>query len=402
MNVSRLLPDALRSLSRHRLRTGFIVFTTFVGIAALTFVLAVGAAAQRKMLKTVRQVFGDAGILVGAGPHRMMGGPRSDSARLTIDDIEAVVKALPQIETWDPQQSLSSTVRRGAAVATARIVGVSERYPEVWSRRASRGVYFDAAAVRRSDRVALIGPTVAHALFGQADPLQGEILIGTVPFTVVGVLETFGTDLHGMDRDNEVLVPLSTLQRRVANVDTIGAAKLLLRDGTDAEQTAGAARRLLRQRHALSDGQPDDFNILTPVEVQRMVGTARRILALYLPLAAVIILAVGGIVTTVLMLGSVTARQREIGVRRAVGARPIDISLLFLAETVFTIALGGLAGVLAGFGAAEVIALHLHLVGVFSWIAVSIGLLTAAAVGLLAGVVPARRAAALLPTDALR
>lgn len=402
MNVSRLLPDAVRSLSRHRLRTGFIVFTTFVGIAALTFVFALGSAAQRKMLTTVRQVFGDSGILVGAGPHRMMGGPRSDSVRLTVDDIEAVTRALPQIENWDPQQSLSTAVRRGPAVAAARIIGVSERYPQVWSRRAARGEYFDAAAVRRSDRVALIGLTVARALFGQQDPLQGEIMIGTAPFTVIGVLEIFGTDLHGMDRDNEILVPLSTLQRRVANVDTIAAAKLLLKNGTDADQTAGAVRRLLRQRHALSDGQPDDFNVLTPLEVQRLVGTARRILALYLPLAAMIILGVGGIVTSVLMLGSVTARRREIGVRRAVGARPVDISLLFLAETVVTMAMGGVLGVFAGLGAAELVALHLHLVGVFSWVAVILGLLTAAVIGGLAGVVPARRAADLLPTDALR
>jgi putative ABC transport system permease protein len=378
------------------------MLASVVGVAALTFVLSIGQGAQRKMLTTVRQIFGDSSILIGAGPHQIMGGPRSDAARLTLDDIEALAKALPEIEGWDPQQTLSASVRRGDATTTVRVLGQSERSEHVWGRSVSRGAFFDATAVQRMERVALIGRTAARDLFGESDPLRGEILIESVPFTVIGLLEPFGTDLHGMDRDNEIVLPVSTLLRRLANVDTISAAKLLMKDPDRIEEAVPAIRLLLRTRHALAAGQPDDFNLLTPVEVKQMVGKVRRVLSLYLPLASVVVLLVGGIVASTLMLASVNTRISEIGLRRAVGAQSGEIGMQFLVETTVTLVGGGLGGIVLGLAAAEVVAAHLHLVGVFSWSAVMFGLLVSAATGLLAGVIPARRAARLLPADALR
>ena len=402
MNAIRLTTDSVRTLGRHRLRTAFILLASVVGVAALTFVLSVGRGAQQKMLRTVHQVFGDSGILIGAGPHRMMGGPRADAARLTLDDIEAVARALPQVAVWDPQVSVNASVRHGTNPTTARIVGVSERYARVWNRTASRGRFFDAAEVRRTDRVALIGETVARALFGNKDPLQGEILVNAVPFTVIGVLERFGTDLHGMDRDNEVVVPISTLMRRVANVDTIAAAKLILADSTQTDAVARQARALLRARHGLTAGQPDDFNIITPVLVQQMVGKMRRVLTLYLPLASLVVIAVGGMVSAALLFGSVNSRVAEIGVRRAVGAQPADIATLFLVEAIVTMFGGGVVGFVVGFGAAELLSLHVQLGPMFSWSTFAIALLVSTLTGFIAGVLPARRAGQLLPSEALR
>jgi putative ABC transport system permease protein len=402
MKTDRLLAHSIRALARYPLRTFFIMLSSLIGVAALTFVLCVGTGARRKMLTTVRQIFGDSGILIGAGPHRAMGGPRSDAARLTIDDIEAVAKAVPEIEVWDPQQNMSASVRHGDVATTARVLGQSERSERVWSRSVTRGAFFDATAVKRMDRVALIGETVARKLFGERDPLQGEILIESVPFTVIGVLEPFGTDLHGMDRDNEVVVPISTFMRRLANVDSIAAAKLLVKDSSHIEDVARSVKQVLRTRHALAAGQPNDFNVLTPVEVQRMVGRMRRILSLYLPLASIIVLAVGGIVAATLMLASVNARVGEIGLRRAVGAQPNAVGLQFIIETTVTMLGGGLLGVALGLAAGQVVASHLHLGPVFSWSAALLGLLMSAVTGLLAGVIPARRAARLLPAEALR
>ena len=402
MNTGRLITHSIRALTRYRLRSFFIMMASLVGVAALTLVLSIGKGAQHKMLATVRQIFGDSAILIGAGPHQIMGGPRADSARLTIDDIDAIARALPEIDVWDPQQALSASVRRGDATATVRVLGQSERSSRVWGRGVSRGIYFDAAAVQRTERVALIGRTAARNLFGEGDPLRGEIFIEAVPFTVIGILEVFGTDLHGMDRDNEIVVPVSTLMRRLANVDTISAAKLLVKDSDRIDETARTVRQLLRSRHALAAGQPDDFNLLTPVEVKQMMGKIRRVLSLYLPLASIVVLLVGGIVAATLMLGSVNARVAEIGLRRAVGARPGDIGMQFLIETTVTMVGGGLGGIVLGLAAAQIVAAHLHLVGVFSWSTIVLGLLESAATGLLAGVIPARRAAGLLPADALR
>ena len=146
-----------------------------------------------------------------------MGGPRGEAARLTLDDIEAVAREVPAIEVWDPMQVLpEGQLRHADLAATARVLGQSERFERVWGRGVSRGEPFDAAAVTGSARVALIGETVARALFGSEDPLGAEMLIGPVPFRVVGILERFGTDLHGMDRDNEVVVPISTAMRRLS------------------------------------------------------------------------------------------------------------------------------------------------------------------------------------------
>jgi putative ABC transport system permease protein len=402
MKPGALLTDSARALNRHRLRSSFIMLGSAVGVAALVFVLTLGQGARRKMLTTVRQIFGDSSIVVVTGGQQLIGGPRPGAARLTIDDIAAVADAVPEVELWDPQQMLTASLRHGNASAPSRVLGQSERSERVWSRRVSRGRYFDSSAVRRMERVALIGETVARNLFDRADPIGGELLIDAVPFTVIGVLERFGTDLHGMDRDNEVVVPVSTFQRRLANVDTIGIAKLLLRDTSHLERTVAQVRTALRARHALDAGQPDDFQLLSPIEVRAMMGKMQSVLTLYLPLASVVVLLVGGIVAAALMLGSVNARIGEIGLRRAVGARPQDIAWLFVAETAVTTLGGGSLGVLLGMAGARALANHLKMGPVFSWTAVLVGLALAIATGALAGVLPARRAARLAPAEALR
>lgn len=403
MNTSALLVHSLGSLTRYKLRSAFMMLGSLVGIAALTLVISVGAGAQRKMLTTMRQLFGASSIIVMAGGTQLMGGPRSEAARLTIDDIDAVAKELPDVEVWDPQQALqAAAVRRGEAQATARILGQSERSERAWGRSVSRGEYFDAAAVKGSARVALIGETVARDLFADEDPLNAEIQIESVSFRVIGVLETFGTDVHGMDRDNEIVVPVSTLIRRLANTDTISTAKLLVSDPARVGDIAQEVERVLRARHGVAAGRPNDFTLITAIEVQRMAERVERVLRIYMPLVAAIALLVGGIVTAALMLASVSERVGEIGLRRAVGARTQDIRLQFLVETAVTTMTGGILGLLLGYLGAQLAANRMHLGDIFSWQAVLVSLAAAAVTGLSAGVAPAQRAARLHPAEALR
>jgi len=402
MKTARLIRQSLRMMTRARLRNGFMMLGSLVGVAALTFVISVGEAANRKMLVTVDQIIGKSSILIFARGSRQMGGPRGEAARLTLDDIEAVARELPGIAAWDAQQGTGEAVRHADKSATARILGQTERYERVWNRGVSRGTTFDAAAVAGSARVAMIGETVARELFGADDPLDAEILIGPVRFRIIGILERFGTDAHGMDRDNEVVVPLSTAMRRLLNVDTIQGAKLVVSDPAAVEETAGEVARLLRARHALLPGQPNDFQVRTSLQAQAMVGKAQRVLFLFLPLVAGISLLAGSVVAASLMLSSVNERTGEIGLRRAVGARPEDIQLQFLFETAVTALGGGLAGLVLGTAAAELAARKFALGEVFSWQALLLGITAAAVTGFLAGVVPARRAARLQPVDALR
>ncbi|HSQ31959.1 MAG TPA: ABC transporter permease [Gemmatimonadaceae bacterium] len=403
MTTKRLLQQSLQSLTRYKLRTSFMMLGSLVGVAALTFVLSISQAAQTKMLRTVRQILGDQAILVVGGGGTMMGGPRSGASRLTLDDVTAIVKEVPAIQMWDVQAERSRmAVRRGSSNATVRVIGESERWEHVWGRGVANGESFDAAAVSGTARVALIGETVARGLFAGEDPIGGEIQIGAVPFRVIGVLERFGVDMHGMDRDNEIVVPISTMMRRVANTDMISGAKLVVNEAGQERQAARDVSRLLRTRHGIAEGQSDDFRIMTSVAVQQMVGTMRRILVLYVPLVGLVALIIGGVVAATLMLSSVSERVAEIGLRRAVGAGPQDIRRQFLVETAATVVLGGLAGIALGVLSVQAASSRMRLDAAVTPAAVVISLLAAALTGLVAGVAPARRAARLDPADALR
>src|SRR5579871_732712 len=197
MNTMRLVSHSAGMMKRHKVRTGFMMAGSFIGVAALTLVISVGQAAKLKMLTMLRQVFGEASIMVMDGGGHMMGGPRNPGTRLTLDDIETIASQVPGIENWDPQQGLTTTVRRGAAADSAQVLGESERYEQVWGRTAARGAFFDSAAVKSSARVAIIGATVADEVFKGEDPIGSDIQVGSVPFRVIGVLERWGTDPHG-------------------------------------------------------------------------------------------------------------------------------------------------------------------------------------------------------------
>src|SRR4051812_42499255 len=403
MRTSRLVQQAARSMRRYPLRTIVMMLGSFVGVAMLMFVLSVGKGAQTLMLRTVHQILGDRAILVMAGGGTMMGGPRGGSARLTIDDLDAVAREVPQIDSWDPiVQKFGAPVKRGSANATARVLGESERWSQVWGRGVARGQDFDASAVAGTARVALIGETVARKLFASDDPLGGEVEIGSVPFRVIGVLDRFGTDLHGMDRDNEIVVPVSTMMRRVKNTDAISQAKLVIKDGGRDADVAEQVRRVLRARHGIVAGRPDDFNLMTSSEINGMVSKIERVLLLYVPLVGAVALILGGIVGAVLMLASVSERVGEIGLRCAVGAGPADIRRQFVLETAVTILLGGVAGIVLGIILVNVATRRMPITAPISWVAVLTGLAAAALTGIVAGVFPARRAAALNPVDALR
>lgn len=402
MRTLRIARNSARALFRYKLRTGFIMLGPLIGIAALSIVVGVGGAAVNKLLATVRQLFGSSSIVVSSGGGFFMGGPR-DSARLTIDDIEAIVRDVPGIDTWDPMVVVPNTsVRRADRNCLVRLMGQSERAERAWSRGVESGRFLDSTDVAASARVALIGATVARALFAEDDANGQDVQIGSVPFRVVGILERFGTDIHGMDRDNEIVIPITTALRRVMNADSIRAAKLLASDQADLETVTKEVVRVLRARHALADGQPDDFTVINSVAVREMVGRIERIVFLYIPLVTASSLLAALAVAASLMLSSVNERRAEIGLRLAVGALPADIRLQFLIETAATTLAGGSAGILLGGLMTAIVAARLGAPARLGPGAIALGLALSALTGLLAGVLPARRAALLQPSDALR
>jgi putative ABC transport system permease protein len=264
-----------------------------------------------------------------------------------------------------------------------------------------RGEFFSGSDIRSAARVALIGFKAAESLFEDEDPIGKQIEIGGSPFRIKGVLEEHGFDPHGMDLDDQVHVPITTMMRRIVNAQHIDSARLLLADGADLEAAVDDVTDVLRARHELGATVQDDFSIYTPNQVQRLVKEANQVVTVYLPATAAIALLVAAIVIANIMLMSVRERTPEIGLRKAVGATEGQIKGQFFAESLVTSLFSGLIG--AGLGIAIVTVLGMHNTTItIAPDAVVFGLLTALVVGTFAGYLPARRAAGLEAVEALK
>jgi len=320
-----------------------------------------------------------------------------------MDDLEEILRTVSGVTVYDPMVMASSreVVYQGNS-SNVRVLGHSENHERVWDRGVSRGSFFGEAEVRSSARVALVGETLVREVFEGADPIGLQLRVGTVPFEVIGVLDSMGIDPHGWDRDNEVIIPVTTMMRRVMNIDYVQSAKILMAQGSDLEGAVRAIEGLLRERHALATDEPNDFSMITPVQVREMVGSMNRIFTLFLPLLAGVSLLIGGIVVANLMLMGVNERRSEIGLRKAVGARARDIWIQFLLESSLVTVAGGLLALVVGAGLLSIIAMGMEIPSVMPWQAGTLGLGAAIAVGLVAGVFPARRASALDPVTTLR
>lgn len=405
MKNRRIIKSGFRVMRRNKMRTLFMMLGIVVGITALTLIFSLGKGTEKKVLDNIDRMFSGSSILISAGAGQMMGGPTSGgpTTNFTVEDMEAVQDEISNIETWDPMLMIPSReVKYLENSENIRIFGHSERFERVWNMGVTTGDYFDDQAVLTSARVALIGTTVVDSLFEDIDPIGEQIRIGTVPFRIIGILKQRGMDPHGWDRDNEVIVPYTTAMRRLMNIDYIQSAKLIVKDPKEMDRTVERITAILRDRHVLDDSEPDDFSIITPVQVQEMVSSANNIFNLLLPLIAGISLIVGGVIVANLMLISVNERTSEIGLRKAVGARSKDIQLQFISETVAITFLGGIVGVLIGMSGSQVLAVIMNLPPTVSWKALVLGIVFSSLVGLIAGIVPARRAASLQPIETLR
>jgi putative ABC transport system permease protein len=373
-----------------------------VGVAALVVTRSIGTGAQQDMLAKIERLFSAGSIWVVNSSAAMHGGVQK-LGQLSLEDVAALEDEIEEIIDVSPILSTGGIeVRSALANRTSLVIGTTEREEYVGDRGVVAGEFFTAAEVRSSARVALIGLTAAEALFGDDDPVGQQVQIAGAPFRIKGVLERFGADPHGMDRDDEIHIPITTLMRRVVNVDTISRVKVLVSSTEAVEPTVDRIADVLRARHGLSDDTPDDFAMYTPTQVQERVKEANRVLTVYLPATAGIALIVAALVIANIMLISVRERIPEIGLRKAVGATDRQISGQFLLEgltvTLISAALG------TGLAAAVLGALGHMSGGGASMTADSaiLGFLAALVVGASAAFFPARQAARQEPVDALR
>ncbi len=401
MNKRLLLTGSVRILTRYKLRSFFMSLGIVIGVAALVVMRSMGSGAEQDMMNKIERMFSAGSIWLLNRPNAMHGGTR-DLGKLTIDDIEAIGEQLENVIDWNPSATIGSReVQYQDRSRSLMIIGGSERAEAVSGRGVTVGEYFSGADVRSAARVALIGSKTAEALFDGEEPVGKRIQIGNSPFRVKGVLEEHGVDPHGMDRDDEVHVPITTLMRRMLDLDTIGSAKLIISSTEEVDNTVEQVAELLRVRHGLADNEPDDFSIFTPTQVQQAVKKANRVLTVYLPATAGVALLVAAIVIANVMLIGVRERIPEIGLRKAVGATNRQIGGQFLLESVAITVISGAFGVGLGAFALFVVSLHLQAVAITSD-SVVLGLAAAIVIGILAGYLPARKAALQEPVDALR
>jgi putative ABC transport system permease protein len=285
--------------------------------------------------------------------------------------------------------------------------GVTPEYFQARDWGVISGRLLTAEDVDAAGKVVLLGQTVVENLFGGSDPIDQTVRIKTVPFTVVGVLDRKGQSTRGDDQDDTVVIPISTAKKKVlgvspANARSVGVILVKVADPARMGEAELQIRELLRQRHHLQPNQDDDFALRNLSEVLASQEAASRVLSLLLAAVAAVSLVVGGIGIMNIMLVSVTERTREIGLRRAVGARRRDILGQFLIEAVFVSLAGGLIGIAVGAVGSYVIAYFFEWSVLVSWSAILPAFLFAAAVGIFFGYYPARKASRLNPIEALR
>lgn len=404
MNSSQLVGTALRGITRNKLRSALMMIGVLVGVGALTVITALGKGTVKEVTDRVASTFGANNILVFAGGGSRHGAARGEgpATTFTLEDLEALEARIPNIELCGPSLRVGSKMvtYKGANHETT-VTGYSEKAEQL-TRQVGSGTFFSRDDVRDSARVALIGLDAARDLFGAADPIGEQVRIGSVPFEIVGVLERGGPGVHGQNTDDVIFVPVTTAMRRLMNAEHLSSAKMRVRDAGQMADTEVQITRILRERHKLATDKEDDFSIMTPVAVQGMIASNNRTMTLFMPMISGISILVGALIIASLMLVTVNERRPEIGLRKAVGARSRDIQAQFLVESTLITVLAGVLGLVLGAIVSQFLLQSQGKPLTLPWNAMALGLAISVAAGLLAGVLPARRAAALDPVETLR
>ena len=403
MSFATIFREAMVALGRNRVRSALTMLGIIMGVAAFICVVAVGDAGSNRVQEQLDNV-GDNMIWVEAGS-RARSGVRIGSRgikTLTVGDARAVVEQIPSIKSASPNVDGHIQVVYENQNWGTHYRGVSPEYFDIRRWEVRLGSAFTQDDLDRNAAVCVLGQTVATNLFGDDDPIGKTINISAVPFKVIGVTQAKGFSSTGWDQDDFVMMPLTTVQKRITGTEWLDDIFFSARSRADMPQTTRQIEALLRERHHLRAGEDDDFNIRTPEELIRAQLAAAQIFTLLLGSAASLSLLVGGIGIMNIMLISVTERTREIGLRLAVGATEQQIQAQFLTEAVLMSLLGGALGILTGVIGSILLRNTLHWEMQLSPGTMMIAGLFSAAVGIFFGFYPARKASLLDPIEGLR
>ena len=410
MNVWVSARIAVRALRVNKLRSVLTMLGIIIGVGSVITMVGVGAGAQARVAEEIRSL-GSNLIIVLAGTVTS-GGVRlgtGSKVSITEDDAWAIQREVPSVEVAAP--SVQGKAQDGQVVFgnlnwTTLVQGVTPEFFVAREWQVAAGKPFTEDNGETATKVALLGQTVVHNLFPDADPVGQVIRIKHVPFDVIGVLERKGQSTFGQDQDDVILIPLPTAQKIISSkkvkVGAVHAISIKVRDPGAMKEAEEQVRAVLRQRHRLRQDEPDDFWLRNLSEILQAQEESSRILTMFLAAIASVSLLVGGIGIMNIMLVSVTERTREIGLRMAVGARRRDVLSQFLVEAVSLSLIGGLIGIGLGLAGAYGISYAAEWNLLIQPDAILVAFGFAGAVGIFFGFYPARKASRLDPIEALR
>ena len=394
---------ALRALRRNKLRSSLTALGIIIGVGSVVAMVAVGNGAQARIESQVAAL-GQNLLTVFAGSRRS-GGVNTglgSASTITLADADAIAREVTDVAAVSPEVSSSAQAIANGRNWSTTIVGESLDYLKIRDWKLASGSMFTDREVRAAAKVAIIGSKTANQLFGPLNPVGQTVRVKNIPFVIIGLLESKGAGMGGQNQDDRIIIPYTTAMKRITGERYLRSINLQIASASRMEAAQQQITGLLRQRHRLSAGKDDDFNIFNQKEIADTVGSISKVITLLLGAIAGISLLVGGIGIMNIMLVSVTERTREIGIRIAVGAQPGDIRLQFLIEAITLSLLGGLIGVLCGVGASRLVAVVADFKAIVSTGSILLAFGVSSVIGIFFGFYPAHKAASLDPIVALR
>ncbi len=391
---------AWREIRRNLLRSALTILGIVIGVAAVITMVTIGGGATVQVSRQIASL--GSNLLIVRPGQRLGPGQRSAAAPFQSRDVAAIRREVPGLVAVAPSASKGEVAVFGNENWSTAVTGTDNAFLEVKNWNLASGRPFTASELRAGAAVCLVGATVRQELFGAQDPIGSKLRLGKVACEVIGVLESKGQAGMGANQDDLVLIPLRTFWRRIAGNQDVTLVQVSARDGTSTAKVQHELELLLRERRHISAREDDDFTVTDMKEIANTLTGTTQVLTTLLGAIAAVSLLVGGIGIMNIMLVSVTERTREIGIRLAIGALEREVLLQFLVEAVVLSSFGGLLGIALALTASAGLASLLHVPLVLDWGVVTMAFLFSAAVGVLFGYFPARKAARLDPIEALR
>ena len=397
--IGNALILALREIRNNLMRAGLTTLGIVIGVASVIAMVTLGSGAAKSVTSDIASMGRNLLIIV---PGERRPGTLTAASPFTLEYSDAIGREVSGLAAVAPAISRSAVAVAGNRNHATQVTGTTNAFFVAREWDIAVGRDFSLAEDRAGKAVCILGETVRQDLFGTQNPLGAHVRIDKVSCDVIGVLTAKGQSTFGEDQDDYVAMPLKAVQRRLAGNTDVNMIWISVGHAADIGRAKADIERLMRERRRIQQGASDDFQVNDMQEITRMVASTTAILTAFLSAVAAVSLLVGGIGIMNVMLVSVTERTREIGIRLAIGARERDVLLQFLIEAVVMSALGGVIGVLIGLLGSAAAAAALKIPFVFKPMIVAIAVIFSAAVGVVFGYFPARRATTIDPVRALR